>query len=43
MAFLTEAHLLAPKELKSLKSKLSALAKIAGKEVTDILCELLKI
>lgn len=37
-AFLDEARLLPSKELKNLKSKLSALAKITGKEIADELC-----
>ena len=37
-AFLAEAHQLSPKEQKNLKSKLSALAKIVSKDVTDQLC-----
>ena len=37
-AFLAEARQLSSKELKNLKSKLSALAKITGKEVADELC-----
>ena len=37
-AFLEEARLLPSKELKNLKSKLSALAKITSKEVADELC-----
>lgn len=37
-AFLAEARQLSSKELKNLKSKLSALAKITGKEIADELC-----
>lgn len=37
-AFLNEARQLSPKELKNLRSKLSALSKIVGKDVTDQLC-----
>ena len=37
-AFLEEARLLPSKELKNLKSKLSALVKITSKEVADELC-----
>ena len=37
-AFLDEARLLPSKELKNLKSKMSALAKITGKEIADELC-----
>lgn len=38
-AFITEAQQLVPKELKNLKSKISALTKIVGKELTDKLCK----
>lgn len=37
-AFLNEARQLSPKELKNLRSKLSALSKIVGKDVTAQLC-----
>jgi hypothetical protein len=37
-AFLAVARQLSSKEQKNLKSKLSALSKIAGKDVTDELC-----
>ena len=37
-AFLNEARLLSPKELKNLRSKLSALTKMTSKDVTDQLC-----
>ena len=37
-AFLNEARLLSPKELKNLRSKLSALTKVTSKEVTDQIC-----
>ena len=37
-AFIAEARRLPAKELKNLKSKLSALAKMVGKDVTDHLC-----
>ena len=42
-AFVSEALNLSSKELKKLKSKLSDLAKMTGKEVTEKLCEDLKI
>lgn len=42
-AFLNEARQLSSKELKNLRSKLSALTKILGKDVTDQLCKELEI
>lgn len=43
LEFLAEARMLTPKEQKNLRSKLSALTKIVGKELTEKLCEELNI